>query len=103
MLARTEHINYYVLGHSLRCENKIIAPIAQLVEQLPFKQVVAGSSPAGRTYVFCFNFYHFRSAVFTEKSRNYYYRALGHNLAVCFDFVRFMASIAKIRMEITEQ
>ena len=25
------------------------APIAQLVEQLPFKQMVAGSNPAGRT------------------------------------------------------
>lgn len=27
----------------------IRAPIAQLVEQLPFKQMVAGSNPAGRT------------------------------------------------------
>ena len=25
------------------------APIAQLVEQLPFKEMVAGSNPAGRT------------------------------------------------------
>ncbi len=27
----------------------LFAPIAQLVEQLPFKQKVAGSNPAGRT------------------------------------------------------
>ncbi len=27
----------------------IIAPVAQLVEQLPFKEKVAGSFPAGRT------------------------------------------------------
>ncbi len=30
----------------------IFALIAQLVEQLPFKQKVAGSNPAGRTYFF---------------------------------------------------
>ncbi len=28
-----------------------IAPIAQLVEQVPFKDKVAGSIPAGRTFV----------------------------------------------------
>lgn len=28
------------------------APIAQLAEQLPFKQLVAGSSPAGGTKLF---------------------------------------------------
>lgn|GEM_PF-2784085 len=30
-------------------KNGYIAPIAQVVEHLPFKQRVAGSSPAGRT------------------------------------------------------
>ena len=34
----------YFYGHFI-----INAPIAQLVEQLPFKQMVAGSNPAGRT------------------------------------------------------
>ena len=29
----------------------LLAPIAQLAEQLPFKQLVAGSSPAGGTPV----------------------------------------------------
>lgn len=29
------------------------ALIAQLVEQLPFKQKVAGSNPAGRTFIKC--------------------------------------------------
>ncbi len=27
------------------------APVAQSVEQLPFKEMVAGSIPAGRTYL----------------------------------------------------
>ena len=31
------------------CLETNIAPIAQSVEQLPFKQMVAGSIPAGRT------------------------------------------------------
>ena len=28
------------------------APIAQLVEQLPFKEMVPGSNPGGGTYIF---------------------------------------------------
>ena len=36
-------------GVNERWYNLEIPPIAQLVEQLPFKQTVAGSSPAGRT------------------------------------------------------
>ena len=31
-------------------KNNLNAPIAQLVEQLPFKQKVLGSNPSGRTY-----------------------------------------------------
>src|SRR5665213_2593584 len=35
-------------------------PVAQLVEQLPFKETVAGSIPAGRNYLLFLNFTEFR-------------------------------------------
>ena len=40
---------WYVREGGLQRSRATIAPIAQLVEHLPFKQEVRGSSPRGRT------------------------------------------------------
>ncbi len=54
--------------------NQINAPIAQLVERLPFKEMVPGSSPGGRTQVKQKD-YSFRNSLFVLETELLQFRA----------------------------
>ena len=55
LASRRELLSFYILKNkvvdkSYLCDKFIfVAPIAQLVEQLPLKEMVLGSNPSGRT------------------------------------------------------